>query len=301
MTTVKKDGILIAMGARNSELFLGTSSWTAAGWVGSFYPEGTKPADFLQYYSRHFNCVEIDSTFYRIPTAKTVEQWRERTPKGFVFCAKAPQLITHQKVLVDADDDLKQFLRVMDLLGDKLGPIVWQFPYFRQDAFRGVGFFIERLEPWLKKLPKNYHWVIEVRNKGWLSEKLYSVLRRHGAALALIDHPWMPRPDAVFNTGDPVTADFTYIRWLGDRKGIEERTKVWDKTIIDRTTELTEWVRIMRGLAARGIRIYAFANNHMSGHAPDTVNTFRRLWSATEPIKMREPAEHLPTNMRFNF
>ena len=301
MTTAKKDGILVPVGAKESELFLGTSSWTAEGWGGAFYPEGTKPADFLEYYSRHFNCVEIDSTFYRIPTAKTVEQWRERTPKGFVFAAKAPSSITHQKVLVDADDDLKQFLRVMDLLDDKLGPIVWQFPYFRRDAFRGVGFFIERLEPWLKKLPKNYQWVVEVRNKGWLSEKLYSVLRRHGIALALIDHPWMPRPNEVFNTGDPITSDFTYIRWLGDRKGIEEQTKVWDKTIIDRTAELTEWVRVMRGLEARGIRIYAAANNHYGGFAPDTVNTFHRLWSATEPIKKRESVEHLPTNMRFNF
>ena len=114
-------------------------------------------------------------------------------------------------------------------------------------------------------MPKNYQWVVEVRNKGWLSDKLYSVLRRHGVALALVDHPWMPRPDEVFNTGDPVTADFTYIRWLGDRKGIEERTKLWDKTIIDRTDELTEWARIMRGLAARGIRIYAAANNHSPG------------------------------------
>ena len=72
----------------------------------------------------------------------------------------------------------------------------------------------------------------------------------------------MPRPDEVVDTGDPVTADFTYIRWLGDRKGIEERTKVWHKTIIDRTAELTEWVRTIRGLQARGIRIYPAANNH---------------------------------------
>lgn len=115
--------------------------------MGRFYPEGTKPAHFLQYYARYFNCVEIDSTFYRIPTAKTVEHWRERTPKGFVFAAKGPSLITHQKVLLDADDDLKAFLRVMDLLGEKLGPILWQFPYMNRQRFRGVGFFIERLEP----------------------------------------------------------------------------------------------------------------------------------------------------------
>lgn len=93
VTPAKKDGILIAMAAKETELFLGTSSWTADGWT--FYPEGTKRADFLQFYARHVNCVEIDSTFYRVPTAKTVEQWRERTPKTFVYASKAPLSITY--------------------------------------------------------------------------------------------------------------------------------------------------------------------------------------------------------------
>jgi uncharacterized protein YecE (DUF72 family) len=148
--------------------------------------------------------------------AKTVEQWRDRTPKGFIFAAKVPQVVTHQKVLIDTESDLKAFLGVMDLLGDKLGPLLLQFPYFNKKAFRGVGFFIERLVPFLKTLPKRYKWAVEVRNKGWLSEKMYSVLRQHGVALALVDHAWMPRPHEYFEMGDPVTADFTYIRWLGD-------------------------------------------------------------------------------------
>lgn len=288
------------MNTKESQFFLGTSSWTGGGWVGSFYPAGSKPTDFLPYYAEHFT-VEIDSTFYRIPAPKTVEQWRERTPKGFIFAAKIPQSITHEKMLAAAEDDLKAFLKVMDLLGDKLGPLLFQFPYFNKQKFRGVGFFLERLEPWLQKLPKNYQWVVEVRNKGWLSEKLYSVLRRQGVALALVDYPWMPRPDELFNTGDPVTAGFTFIRWLGDHKAIEERTKVWDKTIIDRTGELSGWVSIMRRLEQRGIRIYAYANNHYGGHGPDTVNLFRRLWSCTEPSKRQNTTRDTPTNMRFNF
>ena len=124
------------------------------------------------------------STFYRIPSAKTVEQWRERTPQGFIFAAKVPQTITHEKVLVGAESDLEAFLRVMDTLGDKLGPLLLQFPYFNRQKFRGVGFFLERLETFLAELPKRYQWVVEVRNRNWLSEKLYSVLRRHKVALA---------------------------------------------------------------------------------------------------------------------
>ena len=289
------------MNAKDGQLFLGTSSWTGDGWVGSFYPSGSKPADFLQHYAEYFNTVEIDSTFYRTPTASTVEQWRERTPKGFVFAAKIPKAISHQKVLAGAETDLTAFLKVMDLLGDKLGPLLFQFPYFNKQKFRGLGFFLERLEPWLKKLPKNYQWVVEVRNKGWVSEKLYSVLRRHGVALALVDHPWMPRPNELFNTGYPITADFTYIRWLGDRKGIEERTMVWDKTIIDRTEELSEWVSIMRRLEGRGISMYAYGNNHFGGFAPDTVQLFRQLWGRTEPPKRQRPTKETPHNLRFNF
>ena len=104
-------------------------------------------------------------------------------------------------------------------------------------------------------LPKGYQWVVEVRNKGWLSEKLYSVLRRHKVALALVDHPWMPRPGELFNAGNPITADFTFVRWLGDRKGIEEQTKVWDKVLIDRTEDLREWVALMRRLHRRRLGI----------------------------------------------
>jgi uncharacterized protein YecE (DUF72 family) len=244
------------------ELFLGTSSWTAEGWVGSFYPAGTKPADFLPEYTKHFNTVEIDSTFYRVPSASTVRQWRERTSAQFVFAAKIPQVITHEKILRDAEGDLRRFLKVIELLGDKLGPLLFQFPYFNRQKFRGVGFFIERLEPFLAQLPKGHQWVVEVRNKNWLSEKLYSTLRRNNVALALVDHAWMPRPRAWFETGDPITADFTFVRWIGDRKGIEERTKIWNRTIIDRTEELREWVDVLEPISRRLRAIYAYFNNH---------------------------------------
>ncbi len=89
---------------------LGTFSWTADGWEGSFYPASTKDKDFLSEYARRFSTVEVDSTFYRIPAARTVEQWRERTPDGFTFAAKVLRSITHEKVLVDAEDELKAFL-----------------------------------------------------------------------------------------------------------------------------------------------------------------------------------------------
>jgi uncharacterized protein YecE (DUF72 family) len=262
----------------SARIRLGTSSWTGEGWVGSFYPAASKPQDFLPLYAERFDTVEIDSTFYRIPAARTVEQWRERTPEGFTFAAKIPQTITHEKMLVDVDEDLAAFLKVMDLLGDKLGPLLFQFPYFNKQKFRGLGSFLERLEPFLARLPKNHRWVVEVRNRYWLSEKLYAVLRKHGVALALVDHAWMPRPAELFETGDPVTADFAFVRWIGDRKGIEEQTKVWNRTLIDRTGDLREWIKILSDVGRRVDIMFAYANNHYGGYAPDTIEMFRSLW-----------------------
>jgi uncharacterized protein YecE (DUF72 family) len=284
-----------------AELRLGTSSWTADGWVGSFYPDNCKPADFLPFYAERFNTVEIDSTFYCVPTAKTVHQWREKTPNGFVFAAKLPQIITHQKVLIDAESDLKEFLGVMDNLGDKLGPLLLQFPYFNHRKFRGLGFFIERLQPFLEGLPEGYQWAVEIRNKNWMSKKFYSVLRNRNVALALVNHPWMPLPKELFDTGDPVTADFTYIRWLGDRKGIEDQTTVWSKTLVDRTGTLREWTNVIRQLQQRGLRIFAFANNHYAGFAPATVDLFRELWDQNQTDRKKPSRENPSRNLEFNF
>jgi uncharacterized protein YecE (DUF72 family) len=262
----------------NNQLLLGTSSWTGEGWVGSFYPEGSKPADFLPFYSQRFRIVEIDSTFYRIPAANTVQQWRERTPNGFVFAAKVPRSVTHDKVLVDVEGDLKEFLSVMDSLGARLGPLLLQFPYFNKSVFRGLGFFLERLIPFLENLPKGYKWAVEIRNKNWLGEKFYSVLREHGVALALVDHLWMPRPHEYFEAGDPVTAGFSYIRWIGDRKGVEEQTTRWDRVIVDREHEMDEWIRVIRQILKRHIQIVGFFNNHYAGFAPGSIKLFNEIW-----------------------
>lgn len=260
------------------EMRLGTSAFTAAGWPGTFYPDGLKPAEYLSYYAQHFDTVEVDSTFYRIPSLSTVRGWHTKTPKGFLFAAKVPQTITHEKVLVDCDAEMKKFLATMDCLGEKLGPLLFQFGYFNKKAFASVGDFLGRLVPFLKKLPKGYRFAVEVRNKNWVDARLVAALRERGVALALVDHAWMPRPSELLERVDPVTADFAYIRWLGDRKGIEEKTKTWEKVIVDRRDELREWVNVCYKLNARGIAIFAYANNHYAGHAPATVRMFRELW-----------------------
>jgi uncharacterized protein YecE (DUF72 family) len=104
------------------------------------------------------------------------------------------------------------------------------------------------------------------------------LLREHGVAFALTDHNWMLRPWEMKNGLDLITADFTYVRWLGDRKAIEEQTTKWDKVIIDRQGELFEWVKLLRKVQERRIMILAFANNHYAGFGPGTLDLFRQLW-----------------------
>jgi uncharacterized protein YecE (DUF72 family) len=259
---------------------LGTSAFTAAGWEGSFYPEGMKPADYLSYYAKYFNSVELDNTFYRAPSKTTVEGWARKTPEGFVFAAKVPQAITHEKVLVDCDAEFEQFEETMELLGKKLGPLLFQFGYFNKNVFAGLKDFLARLRPFLKKLPKDHKFAVEIRNKNWLVPQFADALREHGIALAMIDQSWMPRPAQWFEKFDPITADFAYVRWLGDRKGIEEQTKIWNKVIVDRRAELSEWAEILGKVRKRKIQIFAYANNHYAGYAPATVEMFRGLFQA---------------------
>jgi uncharacterized protein YecE (DUF72 family) len=276
-----------------AEIHLGTSAFTAAGWEGSFYPAGMKSADYLTYYATKFDSVEVDSTFYRTPAASTVTGWNRKTPENFIFAAKVPQAITHEKVLVDADDDFKHFVEMMDLLGDKLGPMLLQFPYFNRSVFTAGSQFLARLKPFLKKLPKDHKFAIEIRNKAWLDMAFGDLLREHGVALALQDQAWMPMPWEY--KIDPITADFTYVRWLGDRKGIEKLTKTWDKTIIDRTPQLKGWADFLQPIKKRGVTIFAYANNHYAGHGPATIEKFLEYWEKAEPPSKRPAKQNNQT------
>lgn len=262
-----------------ADIHIGTSAFTAAGWEESFYPAGMKPADYLTFYATKFDTVELDNTFYRTPALSTVKGWFAKTPPHFIFAAKIPQVITHEKILRDCQNELREFLNAMDCLGDKLGPLLFQFGYFNREKFKCAGEFLALLKSYLKTLPKGYRFAVEIRNKNWMGAPFVDLLREKGVALALIDQSWVPRPWELNSKLDLITADFTYVRWLGDRKGIEAKTKTWDKTIVDRTHDLAEWVEVLRKVHKRKIQIFAYANNHYAGHAPATVERFEKIWS----------------------
>jgi uncharacterized protein YecE (DUF72 family) len=265
-------------------ILLGTSAFTANGWEGSFYPHGMKSRDFLSYYATQFATVEVDSTFYGCPSASTVSNWSARTPEDFIFCVKVPQVITHDKALVDCDAEFEEFVETMDILGPKLGPMVFQFPSFDHWKFPKQESFLAVLTPFLKKLPADHEYVIEIRNKTWLDARFADVLREHNVALALTDTSFVPRPWEMKQKFDLITADFAYVRWLGDRKGIEKQTTTWDKTVVDRTSDLKNWVDLLRELVMNKKlrKLFAFANNHYAGHGPGTVKLFMDLWNKKE-------------------
>src|SRR5258708_16227773 len=173
-----------------------------------------------------------------------------------------PQVVTHDKTLVDCNAEFDEFVKTMEILGPKLGPMVFQFPSFDRWKFPKQESFLAVLIPLLKKLPDDHKFVIEIRNKKWLDAKFADVLREHNVGLALTDTSFMPRPWEMKEKFDLITADFCYVRWLGDRKGIEKQTMTWDKTVIDRTSDLRNWVELFRQLVSRNLKIFAYANNH---------------------------------------
>jgi uncharacterized protein YecE (DUF72 family) len=118
-----------------TQILLGTSSFTATGWQGSFYPQNMRSRDFLPHYASKFQTVEIDSSFYGTPSASTVTSWNEKTPSDFIFAVKVPQVVTREKALVDCDSEFEEFVKTMDILGPKLGPIMFQFPLFDRWKF----------------------------------------------------------------------------------------------------------------------------------------------------------------------
>src|ERR687898_2408997 len=235
-------------------LYLGTSGWSYVDWEGTLYPEALPSASRLAEYAKHFATVEIDSTFYGTPRRSTVEKWREIVPEGFLFAAKFPQEITHENNLVGSGEPTLAFVETMRLLGDRLGPLLVQLP--PSFAVEGMGV----LEDFLSTLPEGVCYAVEVRHRSWLGSDLPELLGEHGVALTLIDYPRMPRMEDA-------TADFSYIRWLGDRREFPEGHTHLKK---DRDDDLLWWAGVVDRFLGEGKTVFAYANNHYQNHSPST-------------------------------
>lgn len=270
----------------------GTSSFSSKDWVGPFYPKGMPPGQFLSHYARIFDTVEIDATYYAIPSPRTVDGWVAKTPESFRICCKFPRSIVHggdgarpdgRVVLDPASTYLERdrFLEVMSRLGARLDTLLLQFPYFNRSAFPSGGRFLDRLERFLKDFDfKRFRLAVEIRNKAWLTDAFRDLLAAHGASLVLVDQGWMPHGDEVQARFDTHTGDRTYIRLLGDRKAIEKITKTWEKEVMDHGDRLERWAQVLVNEMQAGRRTLVFVNNHYAGHAPATVRRLRRRYQA---------------------
>ena len=250
--------------------------------VGPFYPEGTRPSDFLTVYSRAFDTVEVDSTFYAIPPAKTVQSWAERVKEGFTFALKMPREITHERRLTGCADLVAEFADRVRLLGRKLGPVLIQLgPDFGPEQ-RGA------LQDFLPLLPRDVRFAIEFRRAGWIGPDLLALLRPFGVALALTDGPFVGRERMIALAAHP-SADFGYIRWMGPDRRIEDYSRV----VVDRQQELGMWAVGLAALAARVTTVHGYFNNHFQGHSPASARAMQSLLGQrlVEPSALADQTE----------
>ena len=246
-------------------LYLGTSGWSYSDWEGTIYPPGTTPAGRLAKYVTHFSTVEIDSTFYGTPRGTTVERWRKVAPRGFLYATKFPLEITHERTLVNSRSETERFVRTMQALEDRLGPLLLQLP----PNFTVEG--MEVLDAFLRELPEGPRYAVEVRHRSWVGSDLPGLLRELGVALTLVDHPKMPRLEVA-------TTDFAYIRWLGNRREFPSGHTHPKK---DRGDDLLWWADVVGRFLEEGKTVFAYANNHYQNHSPSTVEQFMEIRRGT--------------------
>jgi uncharacterized protein YecE (DUF72 family) len=223
-------------------LHIGTSGWHYKHWIGPFYPERTRTADMLAFYARHFDIVELNNTFYKLPTESAIDDWRDSTPAQFRFAAKGSRYLTHMKKLTDTGPGIENYFERVDALGKKLGPIVFQLP-----PHWGVN--APRLEAFLDALPRHHRFAFEFRDQSWNAKPVLDLLKKSNAAYCIFELNGVRSPCEI-------TADFTYLRLHGP--GGPYQGSYDDAT-------LREWAKQLRDWNLR--EAFVFFDNDQAGYA----------------------------------
>ncbi|HEY3265852.1 MAG TPA: DUF72 domain-containing protein [Armatimonadota bacterium] len=243
-------------------------------WVGPFYAPGTAANQMLGRYSTAFDTVELDTTFYAPPRAAFADKWRNETPDGFTFAAKVWQRITHELRFRDVQEDLALYLNAVDRLRPKLGPLLFQCPPdLTVDA-------LPEFSALVAALPAGYRWAVEFRHRSWFIPEVRDLLTEANVALAGVDHNDLPR----YLTP---TADFLYVRLLGNRSRITSIGKV----VKDRAEDVQRWAAEIQEALPSVDDAWVLVNNHYSGFSPHTVAL---LYEALGLAPPRFPAEAPP-------
>jgi len=242
-----------------SAAHIGTSGWHYKHWVGRYYPEKTSTAKMLQHYVRDFDTVELNNSFYKLPKRETMQAWHNAVPKNFVFAVKASRFITHNLKLKNPQNALDKFLPVAEVLGEKLGPILFQTPpQWRCN--------VERLDEFLSLMPTHLRYAFEFREPTWMCDPVYEVLRRHNSALCIYEI-------AGYQTPITLTADWTYVRLHGP--GGRYQGSYSDD-------QLAEWARRIRNWKRKGVSSYVYFDNDDSAYAAFNALTLKRMVAVRE-------------------
>jgi uncharacterized protein YecE (DUF72 family) len=223
-------------------LRIGTSGWHYAHWRGVFYPDEIPAGEYLAYYVRYFDTVEINNSFYQLPVASTLITWKNTVPPGFLFAVKASSYITHRKKLKEPAATTARFFERIAALGEKLGPVLFQLPpRWRVNA--------ARLDEFLTALPPGFRYAFELRDPSWFHPQVEAVLRRHNAAFCIYEFDWRLSPLLV-------TADFVYLRLHGPQGAYRGRYG---------RRGLRPWAERIRAWRAEGLSIYVYFDNDEGG------------------------------------
>jgi len=238
----------------SNKLYIGTSGWNYKHWLGRFYPEKMRAAEMLEFYSRHFKTVELNNSFYHLPTVKAFHSWRETVPDDFVFAVKGSRFVTPMKKVKAPKTSTKKFFARVEHLAEKLGPILFQLPPHWHVN-------IERLATFLERLPTQYRYAFEFRGHSWFTDEVYELLKKHNAALCFYQM-------AGYESPHEITANFIYVRFHGT-----ESTYGGSYT----TSQLRGWARRIKKWRADSKEVFVYFNNDPEAHAVDNAKTLCSL------------------------
>jgi uncharacterized protein YecE (DUF72 family) len=232
------------------KLRIGTSGFHYKHWQGIFYPDGLSKSRWFSYYAQQFDTVEINNTFYHLPSAATFDGWKEQAPPGFLYALKFNRYGSHWMRLKDPRSTIGNFLSVAQQLEKSLGPILVQLPpRWNADP--------QRLEGFLSAAPRSLRWAVEFRDPSWLCPEVYTVLQRHHAALCIHDR--------ITNHPRILTSDWTYLRFHGDHYAGTYSPQ--------RLTAEAKWIKQQ---LASGLDVFAYFNNDAQGYAVENAAGLKR-------------------------
>jgi len=243
------------------EYRIGCSGWNYSAWLGHFYPPNLEAGKFLPYYSKVFDTVEIDSSFYRTPNVFMTGKWSRSTPDNFRFTAKLPKSLTHDRRLAEPEKDLPYWFKSFEPLKQKIASFLIQLP---PSLSMKEGF--KKLQYLLGELDYSYRYAIEFRHKSWFNDEVYRLLKEHKICFV-----WSVLEDLLIPA--ETTTDFIYLRFIGDRSIDEKDFGIIKK---DRTKETRLWAGKVKKAGDIPLAIIA-ANNHFAGFGAATANTFRKM------------------------